>query len=192
MNVKWFWNQCSRLEQRLSLWAADRLPETERAKVEAHLSKCPACQARFRDLQAVAAQIRTLANALPTLESPASLRTRWREGVLREAGPKSESRLARTEPWSGWLSSWPVMRRMAWGAIVLCWLLTAFFRVSGPSISRPAIASGFVSWKEVRMALQQMERPTPSRPPPESGGDSERDLPSPSPRSELPAQSSHV
>ncbi len=185
MNVTWFWNNCSRQAQRLSLLAAGMLPEAERAPLEAHLDRCPACQARLKRTKALAKQLRAAGEAMPPLEPPFSLRRRWREAVLQEANASAEPSLARTQPVLDWLAAWIRGGRLAWGAVCACWLLVAFFRASAPDVSRPAVAATSATWKEIRMALQKIERRSPPLPAAQDRPhDVEPLLQTPSPRTE--------
>ncbi len=181
MNVTWFWNNCSRHAQRLSLLAAGMLPEAERAILQNHLHQCSGCQARLKQAQDVAAHLRTAGETIPRLEPPLSLQRRWRNAVLREANASHAPSPLHTEQALDRLAGWLTGGRLAWGAVCACWLLVAFFRASAPDASRPAVVAASVSWQEIRMALRKIER-RPSQLPPEQ----ECALPDQPPRQTFP------
>jgi anti-sigma factor RsiW len=90
MNVKWSWNKCRRYEVKLSLLAADVLAAQERVGVQAHLDVCPACQARFAQLKALAGRGEQLRSALPQVEPSVALRRRWMTAVRGSAQSQNE------------------------------------------------------------------------------------------------------
>ena len=106
MSMTFWWNSCRRVEQQLSLSAAGLLPETDRRRVELHLSRCPRCQARLHALRIVTAGLETLGQALPLVDAPVSLRRRWEQAVWEGALRQPALRSARTDASDAWLPTW--------------------------------------------------------------------------------------
>jgi anti-sigma factor RsiW len=181
-----FWNPCGRVERRLSLSAAGVLPEADRRPVELHLARCPRCQARFRTLQAVAARLQTMGQALPPVDAPASLRRRWEQEVLGATHRQPGSGSVLVNPATGWLSGWLSQAGVAWGAVAVCWALAALFRWSAPEAPRPAVDGTPLSLNEILLVLER-ERPRPYPPAfPANRGGGEPTPSRPSARSESP------
>lgn len=185
MNVNWLWNPCTRHESSLSLLAAGVLHPDERADLEAHLAQCPGCREHLQTARKVAEQIRQLAGALPPVEPPSSLRSRWQQAVLAAAPAGPQASTIQDQPPVDGIFSWFTGRRVAWGTVCACWALIAFFRFSAPEAPRPATSAAAVSWQEVRLAL---ERTRGSGNQPVAIRSQRRDvsspIPTPSPRSQ--------
>lgn len=60
---------CDTVEPMLSAWIDDELTPAERAKVAAHLQRCPRCRNAVRDLRITA----TLLRSMPARRTPAGL-----------------------------------------------------------------------------------------------------------------------
>jgi|DewCreStandDraft_2_1066082.scaffolds.fasta_scaffold00026_72 anti-sigma factor RsiW len=52
--------RCWELEEAISMYADDELPQGQRLALEAHLAECPHCQGRLVRMRAIAERIRTL------------------------------------------------------------------------------------------------------------------------------------
>lgn len=150
--MKWSWNRCRRYEEDLSLLATDVLAAQERDGVEAHLDECPACQARFAELRAVAGYGGQLRSALPQVEPSAALRRRWMTAVRGSVHPQREITAA---PIAAWRSG----RRVAWGSLAAMWALVLFFRFSAPDAPRPvSLAAAPPSLRQVLLVLKVEQR----------------------------------
>jgi anti-sigma factor RsiW len=157
MNMKWLWNKCRRHEESISLLAADILVEEERIGVQAHLAECPACQAKFAELVALAGRFTGLGENLPQVVPSASLRRRWTAAV-RESARGDQPRE------SSIVLAWFSGRRVAWGSLAAMWALVLFFRFAPPDAPRPAsVAAAPASLREVLAALQVDRREGPFR-----------------------------
>ncbi len=168
MNVKWSWNKCRRYKEDLSLLAADVLAAQERGGVQAHLAECPACQARFAELRALAGSCGQLGNALPQVEPSVALRRCWMTAVRGAAPSQREIPVA-----SG--AIWRSGRRLAWGSLAAMWALVLFFRFSAPDAPRPAsLAAAPPSLREVLLVLKVERRESSTR---ASAGDPARNQP---------------
>lgn len=186
MNMTFWWSPCRRLERQLSLSAAGVLPEADRRHVERHLARCPRCQARFGELQAIAARLKAVGQALPPVVAPNSLRRRWEQEVLKAPRPQPGRGSVVVAPATGWLPGWLSQARLAWGAVAVCWALAALFRLSAPEAPRPAVAGTPLSLREILLVLQR-ERPRPHLPGfPVNPGRAEPTPSRPSARSEGP------
>jgi anti-sigma factor RsiW len=156
MSVKWLWNQCRRHELKLTLLAADALAAEKRGGVQAHLAECPACQARFAALKALAGGGEQLLHALPQVETPIALRRRWMTAV--HGSVPSRIKISAAPGAAGRFG-----RRLAWGSLAAIWMLVLFFRFSAPDAPRPAsLAAATPSWREVLLVLKVEPREPPT------------------------------
>ena len=86
----------SHVTDELELYALGALPESERARVAAHVAQCPACREQSRVLEDVAI-------ALPTTLDPRDVPARLRTRILATARGDSAPRAARDNAWIAWL-----------------------------------------------------------------------------------------
>lgn len=89
------------LREQLELYVLGALPPVEREQFAAHLATCDECQAEVRALSGVAD---ALAQAVPQIEPPASLRTRVLTSVTG-AKPTFSSRAPGASPVVPWLAA---------------------------------------------------------------------------------------
>jgi DNA-binding FrmR family transcriptional regulator len=87
---------CWSLKRQSTEYADGRLRGAERAKIEAHLRKCDACDERIGQIRAVRSSLNSLAQPV----SPSSLRTRLRVTASREC------QTAREQNGSAWRRAW--------------------------------------------------------------------------------------
>ncbi len=172
MNVTWLWNKCRRQEERLSLLAASLLPEEERPKADAHLARCPSCQARLAVLRRLASQLDQAGRQLPPVQPAAALRARWQQAVLGEPAAAGRRQPCVEPVGAGWLESWFTGGRWAWGTVGLCWLLIALCQVASPQAPKPVVATAPVSWSDV---LLVWERTRPQGEPDSRAGERSHD-----------------
>jgi hypothetical protein len=136
--------------------------------VQAHLDVCPACQARFAQLKALAGRGEQLRSALPQVEPSVALRRRWMTAVRGSAQSQNEITVA---PRAIWRSG----RRLAWSSLAVMWALVLFFRFSAPDAPRPAsLAAATPSLREVLLVLKVERRESPTR---ASAGDPAKNQP---------------
>lgn len=155
--MKWLFNQCRQHEADISLLAVGGLTQAEQSRVEAHLTECPACQARFAELKALAGHGHQLGVALPHVEPSIALRRRWMAAVREAAESRNEIKSA---PLAAMLPG----RRMAWSGLAAMWVLVLFFRFSAPDAPRPAsLAAAIPSLREVLLVLKVDRHETPTR-----------------------------
>lgn len=155
--MKWLFNPCRRHQENISLLATGALAEEQQAGLKGHLTACPACQARFAELKALAGRCKQLVNALPQVETSVALRRRWMTSVRELARPQNEIK-------APILVAWLSGRRLAWGSLAAMWVLVLYFHFSSPDASMPAlVAAQTPSLREVLLVLKVERREPPLR-----------------------------
>ena len=96
--------RCSKNQRLLTPYLDDRLTETQRAQVDAHLATCPACAKELRILMGSQTALRALDPAVP----PSDLAGRAADAALaRPRQPVTTKRPGLLEQLSAW--RWPAL-----------------------------------------------------------------------------------
>ncbi|GAA4353146.1 hypothetical protein GCM10023185_13510 [Hymenobacter saemangeumensis] len=156
---------CDNTRERLVDWLSPRLPATERAEMEAHLARCPACRQELAALQ----QLWSTLGAVDTPEPSEQLRPRF-YSMLAEF-QAAESRPTLWEQAKRWLQ--PLLQpgpglRLAYTLLVLVAGLAIGYGVSnqrqgagaGSPATLAAAPEAAAPDQEQRMVLAMLENPS--------------------------------
>jgi len=163
--MKWFFNQCHRRRQEISLLAARALPEPARPEVERHLAACSCCRAYFNEIKTLAGPLAGWEKDFAQIEPTQAMQLRWAGAVQASTaeGAGHEPRLRSV--WRNlWLELiWPYRR--GWIGLAAVWVALLAVNARLPNhpmrMAGASSSSGGASielWEETRV-LAELTQP---------------------------------
>ena len=153
--MKWFWKQCSRMEE-TCLLAAGVLPAQDRPELEQHLAACRSCQSYYNEIKAVAMPLASWEKSFAQIERTRAMQERWAEAVQSSGGNPSWREPHAENIWRKvWRELvWP--SRRAWVGLAAIWL--ALLGINARLADHPKQMAGLHSPSEIMQSWEEQTR----------------------------------
>ena len=148
MNMDWL--KCGSYKEAISLRAADRLPKTEEAALEAHLAQCAHCRAELEQLEKLSNELNAWKSAPVEIQPSREAYFRLRQ-ALHDTERAAQPARARSIPrW--WQQG---EKKTLFGALGAVWALILFFNLDAPTTIAMGERSQPASARVILMALKE-------------------------------------